>query len=288
MISRDSVDRKRVLPETKAMQNADRITVAILGTLLCAASMVARAESDNWWRASPWEDPDRGYWWYPPDKLPSAREKEKAPEKPRALEEIRAMEELRVEVERRHSEAIMNPTEENVLSFLEAQNFAMNKAAIFADVGRRITWQHPEVDYTARAPVANFARSSFDRRKTEAQEQHFRKLTETHAILYFARSDCPMCADEAPVLKGLSLDTGMQVLAVSLDGKPMYMFPDAKPDNGISMTVSGGQGIKALPALYLIDRESQRVIPLASGAIAAGELKERIWVLTKTTPGQNF
>jgi conjugal transfer pilus assembly protein TraF len=273
----------------QSFPDTGRIAVAILGVLLCAFSMTSRAESNtgNWWSASPWDDPDRGYLWYPPDK-PAAREEEKQPEKPRVLEEIRTMEELRAEVERRHGEAIMNPTEENLLSFLEAQNFAMNKAALFADVGRRVNWQHPEVDYTARAPVANFARSSFDRRRTAEQEQHFRNLTGTHAILYFARSDCPMCADEAPVLKGLSLDTGMQVLAVSLDGKPLHMFPDAKPDNGISMAVSGGQGIQALPALYLLDRESRLVIPLASGTIAAGELKERIWVLTRTQPGQNF
>jgi conjugal transfer pilus assembly protein TraF len=261
---------------------------AIMVLMLSTFCLSALAEGGTWWSSTPWENPDRGYWWYPPDRPPEQTVPEKPPEKSMRLEDIKTMEDLRAEVERRHSEAIMNPTEANVLAFLEAQNYAMDKAAVFADVGRRVTWQHPEVNYTARAPVANFARSSYDKRRTKEQEEYFQKLTETHAILYFASGNCPVCNDQAPVLKGLSVETGMQVLSVSLDGQPLHMFPDAKPDNGISLQASAGQGIPTIPAMYLIDRATKQTIPLATGTIAAADLKERVWILTQTHPGQNF
>ena len=107
-------------------------------------------------------------------------------------------------------------------------------------------------------------------------------------IVFFARSDCSFCHDQAPVLKGFEQATGMPIIAVSLDGGPIPMFPDAKPDNGISLVVSGGAGVQIVPALYLINRRTKEAIPVGTGVIAGDEIAERIRVLTKTKPGQEF
>ena len=51
---------------------------------------------------------------------------------------------------------------------------------------------------------------------------------------------------------------------------------------------SGGNGIQTVPALFLVDRKTQQMIPLGVGVMAADDLSERIRVLTTTTPGQEF
>lgn len=243
----------------------------------------------SWWDENPWADPDRGFNWYPdPKEEIKPQEKKKAEEKPKTIYEMTSLDEIKKELDRLKGEAVVNPTEKNVLAFLKAQNFVMDKASMFADVSRRVVWANPEVNYSARSPTVNFARDRAKSRTDTKRDENLKSLSETHGILFFARSDCDFCHDEAPILKAFSIKTGMPVLTVSLDGKPIPMFPDAKPDNGISMIASSGNGIQTVPAVFLIDRKTQKMIPLGTGVIASEELAERIRVLTMTTPGQEF
>jgi conjugal transfer pilus assembly protein TraF len=164
----------------------------------------------------------------------------------------------------------------------------MDKSSLFADVARRVVWTYPDVNYSARSPTVNYARANVKGRVDKQRKENIRELAQTHAILFFARSDCDFCHDQAPVLKTFSNNTGMQVLTISLDGGQIPMFPDAKLDNGISLMATGGNGISTVPALFLINRETHETIPLSTGVVAAEEIAERIRVLTLTTPGQEF
>jgi conjugal transfer pilus assembly protein TraF len=115
--------------------------------------------------------------------------------------------------------------------------------------------------------------------RAEERADRFGDLSRTHAILYFGRSDCGYCREQAPALKALSRETGLRILAVTLDERPLYLFPDAKPDNGLAMLASGGYGVDTTPTLYLVERGSQRMMLLASGLISAGDIKQRLSTL---------
>lgn len=267
--------------------------LAAIGCLLafCAqAQAYTQSGAGNiWWEESPWIDPDRGFNWYPdPREEIKPPEKKKPEEKPKTIYEMTTLDEIKKELERLKGAAVVNPTEKNVLAFLKAQNFVMDKSSMFADVSRRVVWANPEVNYSARSPTVNFARDKEKSRTETKRSENLRALSETHGILFFARSDCDFCHDQAPVLKAFSKSSGMPVLTVTLDGKPIPMFPDAKPDNGISMLASNGNGIQIVPAIFLIDRKTQQMIPLGTGVVAGEELAERIRVLTTTKPGQEF
>lgn len=253
-----------------------------------AGTAIANPAQQSWWDDSPWVDPDRGFNWYPDPKEEAPPPQKKEPPKPKTIYEMTTLEEVKKELERLKGVAVVNPNEENIYAFLKAQNWAMDKASMFADVARRVVWANADVNYSARSPVANFARYNDTKRREKKQTETIGNLSETHAILFFARSDCPYCHDQAPVLKSFAEVSGMQILTISMDGKPIPMFPDAKPDNGISVLASAGNGIQVVPALYLIDRKTQQMIPLGSGVVARDELVERIRVLTTTVPGEEF
>lgn len=267
---------------------------AILASICCFLTLGAQASTPdgkplNWWDDTPWGDPDRGFNWYPDPKEEIKRqEKNKTEQKPKTIYEMTTLDEIKKELDRLKGQAVVNPTEANVLAFLKAQNFVMDKASLFADVSRRVVWANPEVNYAARSPTVSFARDRAKSRTDAKRDENLKSLAETHGILFFARSDCDFCHDEAPILKAFSLKTGMPVLTVSLDGKPIPLFPDAKPDNGISMLASNGNGIQTVPAMFLIDRKTRQMVPLGTGVIASDELAERIRVLTTTAPGQEF
>ncbi len=267
----------------------------VLAALGCLLAFTAHAntgemgEAKSWWDDSPWGQPDRGFNWYP-DPREERREQKppKAEEKPKTIFEMTKLEDVQKELARLKGEAVVNPTEKNVLAFLRAQNWVMDKASMFADVSRRVVWANPEVNYSARSSVVSFARDRDKTRTDNKRDQNLKSLAETHGILFFARSDCDYCHDQAPVLKAFSMKSGIPILTVSLDGRPISMFPDAKPDNGISVIASGGNGIQTVPAVYLIDRKTQKMTALGTGVIAGEELAERIRVLTMTKPGEEF
>ncbi|MBK7424601.1 MAG: conjugal transfer protein TraF [Propionivibrio sp.] len=190
----------------------------------------AVASQATWWDKTPWEEPDRGFIWYPDpmDPKPERKKDVEPPPRPKTIYEMTTLEEIKKELERIKGDAVVNPTEEKVLAFLRAQNWVMDKASLFADVSRRAVWRNPDVNYAARSPVANFAVQNARQRQTQERKDTIKALASTHGILYFARSDCNFCKDQSPVLKAFSTATGMPVLTISMDGGPISMFPDAK------------------------------------------------------------
>jgi len=264
--------------------------VSVLASPSLHSQELAFASQATWWDKSPWEEPDRGFNWYPDplDPKPQQKKEPDPPTKPKTIYEMTSLEEIKKELERIKGDAVVNPTEEKVLAFLRAQNWVMDKASLFADVSRRAVWRNPDVNYAARSPVANFAVQNARQRQIQERKDTLKELAATHGILYFARSDCNFCKDQSPVLKAFSLSTGMPVLTISLDGGPISMFPDAKKDNGISLLASQGNGIQTVPAVFLVNRTTKEMTPLGTGVIASDDIAERIRVITKTTPGQEF
>jgi conjugal transfer pilus assembly protein TraF len=243
----------------------------------------------SWWDDNPWADQERGFNWYP-DQQPKRPVEGKKPDekKPKTIYEMTSLDEVEKELKRLKGKAILNPTEAHVHEFLQAQNFVMNKSSVFADVARRVVWANPDVNYAARNAVVNSSRLADARRKDAEREKTVRELAQEHGIVFFARSDCAYCHDQAPILKMFERSWGMEVLAISLDGGTIPEFPDARMDNGISRIVSNGQGVTTVPALFLINRKTREAIPLGTGVVAATDLAERIRVLTRTRPGDEF
>jgi conjugal transfer pilus assembly protein TraF len=246
-------------------------------------------QQSSWWDESPWADPDRGFHWYPDSpKQRARRELEQREPRTRSIYEMTTAEEVEKEFKRLKSEAVLNPTEANVVAMLRAQAWIMDKSAIFTDVARRVVWATPDVNYNVRSPVQSGARAKAAERKAKDIAGTVRELAADHGLLFFARSDCPYCHDQAPILKAFEEATGMPVMAISMDGGPIPGFPEAKPDNGVAMKVSRGAGIDVVPALFLVHRVTRDSVPIGVGVLAIDEISERIRVVTKTKPGDDF
>lgn len=260
-----------------------------IGWMVATAAGATPRSATNWWDESPWDDPERGFNWYPDPAEAKSKQAPKAPEpKPKTIYEMTTLSEIQKELERLKAVAVVNPTEEHVLAFLKAQNFIMNKSSVFADVSRRVVWTHPEVDYNARRSVANFSITNQRQRVNLKRGQLMANLAETHGLVFFSRSDCGYCKDQAVALKRFYEDTKIPILPISLDGGAVHLFPDAKPDNGIAMLASRGEGIQTVPAVFLIDRATRELVPLGAGVVTAEDIAERIRVLTTTKPGEEF
>ncbi len=275
-----------------------RKSAALAAVVLASVGLVHQAIANDsngrsWWDDDPWSDPDRGFNWYPPDapvKKPEPLKKAEPP-KPKENMDIRkakSVPEIRKIAEKLRDEAIMYPTEANILAYLDANNFIMNKGSFFTDMSQRVTWKNPEVDYNNRNPNANFAQVSIQQTQAREDDALMKSLAKTHGFIFFFRGDCQYCHIQAPIMKMLRDQYKIEILAVSGDGGPMEGFPDAKPDNGISMMVSYGKGIAVYPSTYLISKDQKEVVPIGSGILAMDEIVNRVRILTTTQPGTRY
>jgi conjugal transfer pilus assembly protein TraF len=171
--------------------------------------------------------------------------------------------------------AIDDPSPDNVRAFLLLQRVAMDKAQTFANAVQEVTLGDPLLDATFERPLAPFATQAVDREAFEAKVALLNLLSDELGLVFFYRSDCPYCDQQAPVLEALTAQTGLEVLPVALDGAPMPSGAYAAsfvPDRGQAAAF----GVTTTPTLFLLrprDGEARRV---AEGLLPANDLMERV------------
>jgi conjugal transfer pilus assembly protein TraF len=154
---------------------------------------------------------------------------------------------------------------------LEAQVIA--QASAFAEVAQRLAWTTPELDPTLQGrPVNARALEVFDSQQLGDRSRTAADLGRDHVLLFFFRSDCPYCHAIAPMLEAFQARHGIRVEAVSVDGGPMPGFANARKDNGIGAALRVSQ----VPAVYLAQPFTGRIVTLGFGVLSESQLLERI------------
>ena len=182
--------------------------------------------------------------------------------------------------------AILEPTSENIVNYIRFQREQLDRASTFADVWSRAIWQNPELDYTLDRPVSTLAKQTWLADRRQQREGSMAALTERYGVFYFYSSSCSACRTFSPVMRALSDSYGLEVLAVSMDGGPNEAFPNFVVDSGQyqRMGLQGG----TVPALVLFDTQTKQPIPIGYGVMAADEVMQRIFYLTKIEPGSDY
>lgn len=182
--------------------------------------------------------------------------------------------------------AILEPSEENVTAYIVYQREQLDRASEFSDRWQRTVWQNPELDYTLQRPVSTLGKRAWIDNRREEIDLSMRQLSHRYGIFYFYMQSCAACEVFAPILKSLADSSGFNVVAVSLDGGPNRVFPNYVVDSGQHKRM--GLTSKATPALVLFDTVTRKPIVIGTGIMSADEIKQRIFVLTKTEIGSDF
>lgn len=205
------------------------------------------------------------------------------PPAPTALEEVAA---IRAQLEELRAEAVLRPTPENVVAYIRFQRQQLDRASVFSDVWRRALWTDPSLDYTLERPVSGVSKHVWLDSRKEDRGAALAALNERYGLFYFYAASCSACIEFSPILKAFADRYGIAVKAVSVDGGPNVHFPDAVPDAG-RMARLGLAGAPT-PTVVLFDTQTKSITPVASGLVAGSELEERIFVLTRIEPGEDF
>jgi conjugal transfer pilus assembly protein TraF len=188
---------------------------------------------------------------------------------------VPAVEELaekRKVLEEAMAESILRPTPQSVARVQRLQYQWINQSQQFSSVWMQNLLQNPELDATVKHPVTQFGihiKKEADQLKLEAR---VKSLSQYYGLFYIYQGNCKFCQGMARVVKQLSDKYGWKVLGVSQDGMMLSEFPESKRDNGISQA----WGIKGVPAVFVVNPETEQVIPIGHGLISLDQLERNL------------
>lgn len=251
----------------------------------------------HFWTHDVWRDPERPFLFYGNGRDEEEKAKEKSREKsqvsekekkaqpPQSLETLTTLEALQAEVKARLSRAVMNPTEENMRSYLEANAFLIEKAGVFAESWRATLLQNPAYDWTAQHPTVNFASTELSRLAARRVTEAVSTMASDWGLIFFG-DDSELTRLMLPLVEDFSDRHGFETLYVSMvPANPL--MPEARLDRGQASRIAGG--LKLFPALVLVHRNDQKLENArlaATGVVDIAELGRRLVRLAQADSGK--
>ena len=182
---------------------------------------------------------------------------------------------FKAEVERLKQVAVMDPTYDNVKSYMTIQKELMDKGSAFASKWMEVVFTTPQLDYSIEHPTSQAGRHVYLDQKKQQMDQEVYKLSQTHGLFFFVSSSCAYCKKFAPIVKSFSQKYGWEVMAISTDGSTIPEFPNAVVDNGTASKL----GVESVPTLLAVNPHTEEVISLSNGMSSQQQILDRIRVL---------
>ncbi len=200
------------------------------------------------------------------------------------------MMEYRAKIEDIKHKAVLDPTPENLLAYMEVNKEMADKAGKFTDVWQRVLFETPRLDANVDYPLAQAGIGVYQDQMRVIQEETFKNVAKTAGILFIFEDDakCGMCRKQGEVLKGIEQMHGISILAVSRDGGQNQYYPDALADNGRLQELGMNADEFPVPTMALIDPKTGQLEMIGSGILAADQLLERVYVITQIPIGERY
>ncbi|EPR7483845.1 TPA: conjugal transfer protein TraF [Vibrio parahaemolyticus] len=270
------------------------LSAAIAACLMAAFTpSTSAADQADGGRSSFYDRKSEGWFWYEPEPEPVEEvEEEKKPLPPAESVETKSQEVkkpnevvvnvawLRENLPKLRDAAIDDPTYDNVRRYFYAQRVMMDKASKFASVSQEVSKFEVALDETLRRPDHQTALYDFKLGAKNSRNAVIQELSKQVGFFFFYSSNCSYCMKQAPLLKRMSSDTGIDVLAVSLDGRPLPSgeYPDYVTDPG---TLRERLQVMVTPTIYLVKKDGSEFHNVAAGLTSPDELMRRTVMLAK-------
>ena len=201
---------------------------------------------------------------------PKKAQEDKKPESPE--EAVAMIQEKKMELYQLRCLALLSPTQENIIRYIEKQNAILKVAAEFA-----IEWQYALLDMPLLGDSTNpTTHIGIDLRKKveEAKKQTtLEALRKKYFLLFFCEGKEPYSEKVGEIVKIFSDITYWEVRAVSLNGIAVSSFPDFELDKGISKKY----GVHEAPSFFIVNPDTMQSYPIGAGILSASDLIENIY-----------
>lgn len=231
----------------------------ILSTCLLATSPLSAAWNDG---------RSQGWAWY--------EEKAKQPEKSVEEEVVQSpsdqLAQIRKDLEDSLSQALLNPTPENVIAYMRDQKKWVDQSALFASLWRLALLEDPVLDPTVEVPTSQYGLQVHKDKEGKERSSRLLALGRECGLFFFFQGDCPYSEALSRVVDAFGQRHHWEVVPVSLDGSSLENFPSPRQDNGIAQSF----GVARAPAVFVVNPTIGLAVPVSYGLTTLDTLEKNV------------
>ena len=177
------------------------------------------------------------------------------------------------------TQAVLNPTLDNVLAFMRISHFIDGKTTDFGMMWKQALLADPQLSYTVKHPTQSLAKKTQNAQLNARREAAVHALAEQGYGLFFVyKGKDPLNQQLAASVQSFAHQYGINLLGITLDNTPIKAIEHNKDNRGKIK-------VDAQPALLLVNPTTGSIKPLAYGFISQEELLGRFLnVATQFTP----
>ena len=220
------------------------------------------------------ESGNQGFYFFEDLKAIEKSQKEN-PKTPEEAAEIMA--EQREELYKLRCLAILSPSKENVIHYIEEQNKILSLSENFAIEWQYLLLDYPELGDGCTNPITA---SGIDIRKQIEQtniKQVLDVLKTKYFLILFVNGGDPYSEQAGKIAKQFALVTDWQVRTVSMNSLSIPDFPDCERDKGLSEKY----GIKNIPTFLIVNPKTKEGFHVGVGPLSVVDLIDNIYKQTK-------
>lgn len=224
-----------------------------------------------------WQDHSQGWHWYQNQVWLKPEKEQHEMIVMKNTDPIEEMNAVQKTVREAYDKAVLHPSKQNIKHFIEVQNLVSSNSTHFANLWQRVLAENPHLDYSINHPTNQVGTQLHMDLEHQDEARAIHALSKQYGLFFFFRSTCPYCHRFAPIVKEFSEKYGISVIPVSLDGGALPQFPNVKIDNGASQEFH----ISVVPALFLVNPNTRKVIPISYGLTTESDIAGRIYQIAQ-------
>lgn len=239
-----------------------RIPQGIVLMLLLSVSLLAQAVPNA----------PKGWQWY---NVPALPKKSTPPtvDQGSANDPIMQMNALRAMVNEAKDEAILYPSIEHFTAFIKLQDLMAKNAVNFALSGKLAMLEHPELNRMIDHPTNSAAQKILAKQHQSKQISALNRLSQHDGFFFFYRGKNSLDQLAAKTVSSFAKLYHIAIIGVSMDSNALPLFAVNKRDSGQAKKL----GVKALPALFIINPKTKTVAPVFYGVMSQAKMMQRLF-----------
>lgn len=178
------------------------------------------------------------------------------------------------------TQAMDNPTPENLSRFYTAQRLMLDIGTRFSDKSKDYFLKNPMMSEKRRQPVEKVALDAHRTVVEKNQQTVMKDIFTKSGLFFFFQSTCQFCHEESQTLQFMQNYYSIEILPVSMDGRPLQngLFQDFSVPNA---QIIDQFKIREVPTIFLVSKDGSSAQRISEGMITAEELKNTIILAAK-------
>ncbi len=165
---------------------------------------------------------------------------------------------------------------------MRLNQYVSNQSSQFGMTFKEVLLSHPELSYTKDRPVEQAARSTYLDLEREKKVHTIKQMaSEGWGFFFVYEGKDTLSQTLAPSIQQFANTHGIEVLGISKDGTPLESIKENRMDDN-TMSVA------YLPALLLVNPNTETIKPLAYGFISQDQLLGRFYNVATNYESADF